>query len=130
MTSPPVGRRPRPPQQITRNFNELLQELRVMQTGVQILTGFLLTVPFTERFTELTETQQRIYLGILVAAVLTTLVIVAPVCYHRLLFRRGSGSGSSRPRSGAPSPAWSAWPRSPRPWCCWCSTSSSAAWLP
>ncbi|GAA1528608.1 DUF6328 family protein [Nocardioides humi] len=89
MTSPPVGRRPRPPQQITRNFNELLQELRVMQTGVQILTGFLLTVPFTERFTELTETQQRIYLGILVAAVLTTLVIVAPVCYHRLLFRRG-----------------------------------------
>jgi len=79
----------RPPQQITRNLAELLQELRVMQTGVQILTGFLLTVPFTERFGTLTETQQRLYLAILVAAVLTTLVIVAPVCYHRLLFRQG-----------------------------------------
>lgn len=91
-TAHPVAGRPgptRPPQQITRNLSELLQELRVMQTGVQILTGFLLTVPFTERFTELTETQQRIYLGILVGAVLTTLVIVAPVCYHRVLFRQG-----------------------------------------
>ncbi|AIY19733.2 sodium:proton antiporter [Pimelobacter simplex] len=83
------SRRSRPPQQITRNLNELLQELRVMQTGVQILTGFLLTVPFTERFSSLTELQQRLYLGILVTAVLTTLVIVAPVCYHRLLFRQG-----------------------------------------
>lgn len=84
-----MDRRDRPPQQITRNLNELLQELRVMQTGVQILTGFLLTVPFTERFTSLTGFQQRMYLGILVAAVLTTLVIVAPVCYHRVLFRQG-----------------------------------------
>ena len=60
-----------------------------MQTGVQILTGFLLTVPFTERFPELTDAQQRLYLGILLGAVLTTLVIVAPVCYHRVLFRQG-----------------------------------------
>ena len=60
-----------------------------MQTGVQILTGFLLTVPFTDRFGDLTTAQQRLYLGILVTAVLTTLVIVAPVCYHRLLFRQG-----------------------------------------
>ena len=79
----------RPPHQITRNLNELLQELRVMQTGVQILTGFLLTVPFTERFTHLDAFQQRWYLGILVAAVLTTLTIVAPVCFHRVLFRQG-----------------------------------------
>lgn len=79
----------RPPQQITRNLNELLQELRVMQTGVQILTGFLLTVPFTERFSRLTDHQKDLYLCILVTAVLTTLVIVAPVCYHRLLFRQG-----------------------------------------
>lgn len=79
----------RPPKQITRNLNELLQELRVMQTGVQILTGFLLTVPFSARFADLEEHQHRIYLGVLVAAVLTTLVIVAPVCYHRMLFRQG-----------------------------------------
>ncbi|WP_408898243.1 DUF6328 family protein [Nocardioides sp. R1-1] len=92
MTGDPADggdRRSRPPQQITRNLSELLQELRVMQTGVQILTGFLLTVPFTERFGDLTWTQQRLYLGILVVAVLTTLVIVAPVCYHRVLFRQG-----------------------------------------
>ena len=91
MNTAPAGTREgrRPPQQITRNLNELLQELRVMQTGVQILTGFLLTVPFTDRFGDLTTAQQRLYLGILVTAVLTTLVIVAPVCYHRLLFRQG-----------------------------------------
>jgi hypothetical protein len=79
----------RPPHQITRNLNELLQELRVMQTGVQILTGFLLTVPFTDRFTHLSTFQQRLYLCIMVAAVLTTLIIVAPVCFHRVLFRQG-----------------------------------------
>ncbi|MFC5728540.1 MULTISPECIES: DUF6328 family protein [Nocardioides] len=80
---------PRPPKQITRNLNELLQELRVMQTGVQILTGFLLTVPFTDRFSRLADHQKDLYLAILVTAVLTTLVIVAPVCYHRVLFRQG-----------------------------------------
>lgn len=79
----------RPAEQTTRNLDELLQELRVMQTGVQILTGFLLTVPFTDRFPELSDHQERLYLGILIGAVLTTLVIVAPVCYHRLLFRKG-----------------------------------------
>lgn len=79
----------RPPEQLDRNLAELLQELRVMQTGVQILTGFLLTVPFTERFEELTRSQRDVYLGILVVAVLTTLVIVAPVSYHRTLFRQG-----------------------------------------
>lgn len=91
MNSAPAGTEEgrRPPQQVTRNLNELLQELRVMQTGVQILTGFLLTVPFSDRFADLTDPQQRLYLAILVGAVLTTLVIVAPVCYHRLLFRQG-----------------------------------------
>lgn len=89
MTEVGPGSTPRPPQQITRNLNELLQELRVMQTGVQILTGFLLTVPFTDRFTDLEQHHRVIYLCILAAAVLTTLVIVAPVTYHRLLFRRG-----------------------------------------
>lgn len=79
----------RPPEQITRNLAELLQELRVMQTGVQILTGFLLTVPFTDRFAELEAHEERLYLGILVTSVLTTLVIVAPVAFHRLLFRQG-----------------------------------------
>ena len=44
-------------ERLNRNFNELLQELRVTQTGVQILTGFLLTVPFTDRFNTLDSRQ-------------------------------------------------------------------------
>lgn len=74
---------------LTRNLNELLQELRVMQTGVQILTGFLLTVPFTGRFRELDSTEQYVYLATLAASVVTTALIVAPVAFHRTLFRRG-----------------------------------------
>ncbi|RHW24844.1 sodium:proton antiporter [Nocardioides immobilis] len=73
---------------MTRNWNELLQELRVMQTGVQILTGFLLTVPFTDRFTALDDRQRTVYLGLLVGSVLTTCLIVAPVSFHRVLFRK------------------------------------------
>ncbi len=78
----------RSPEQLTRNWHELLQELRVMQTGVQILTGFLLTVPFSSRFPDLTTYQQRLYLGVLMGAVVTTVLIVAPVAFHRVLFRQ------------------------------------------
>lgn len=75
-------------ERLTRNWNEILQELRVMQTGVQILTGFLLTVPFTDRFPDLTDSQRRIYLCLLLGAVVTTCLIVAPVSFHRMLFRQ------------------------------------------
>ncbi|MGH3351282.1 MAG: DUF6328 family protein [Nocardioides sp.] len=78
----------RPEQRITRNWNELLQELRVLQTGVQILTGFLLTVPFSPRFPELDDQQKTIYLIVLVGSVITTCLIIAPVSFHRMLFRR------------------------------------------
>jgi hypothetical protein len=64
-----------------------MQELRVVQTGVQILTGFLLTVPFSNRFPNLTGTQRAVYLGVLGGAVLTTGLVVAPVAHHRVLFR-------------------------------------------
>src|SRR5918999_5561437 len=72
---------------LTRNLNELLQELRVTQTGVQILTGFLLTLPFTQRFPDLDQVQKMAYLGVLVGSVLATGLIVAPVAFHRVLFR-------------------------------------------
>lgn len=78
----------RPEERITRNWNELLQELRVLQTGVQILTGFLLTVPFSPRFPDLADHQQAIYLVVLVGSVVTTSLIIAPVSFHRILFRR------------------------------------------
>ena len=71
-----------------RNWNELLQELRVTQTGVQILTGFLLTVPFSNRFEDLTAFQRDVYLAVLAGSVLTTGLVVAPVAMHRVLFRQ------------------------------------------
>lgn len=71
-----------------RNWNELLQELRVMQTGIQILTGFLLTLPFQARFADLDDFQTGTYLVLVLLAVATTIVVVAPVSLHRLLFRR------------------------------------------
>jgi hypothetical protein len=88
------GRLPGEPEEdlstrLTRNLNELLQELRVMQTGVQILTGFLLTVPFTTRFPELNPVQKWVYLGVLSGSIITTGLIVAPVAFHRALFRQG-----------------------------------------
>ncbi len=75
-------------EQLTRNLNELLQELRVVQTGVQILTGFLLTVPFSSRFDALDDLQRTTYLAVLVGSVLTTVFVVAPVAFHRVLFRQ------------------------------------------
>ncbi|MBO0841789.1 MAG: sodium:proton antiporter [Nocardioides sp.] len=76
------------PSTLTRNWNELLQELRVVQTGVQILTGFLVTVPFTQRFPDLDAADRAIYLTVLCGAVLVTGLVMAPVAYHRVLFRR------------------------------------------
>ena len=73
---------------LTRNWDELLQEIRVTQTGVQILTGFLLTVPFSNRFADLTTFQRNVYLAVLAGSVLTTGLVVAPVAMHRVLFRK------------------------------------------
>ena len=70
-----------------RNWNEMLQELRVTQTGTQILTGFLLAIAFQSRFTELDQFQQTVYLTLVSAAVLTTALGLAPVNLHRVLFR-------------------------------------------
>ncbi|TPW71818.1 sodium:proton antiporter [Schumannella sp. 10F1B-5-1] len=75
-------------QRLDRNWSELLQELRVTQTGTQILTGFLLTLAFQARFTELDDYQRALYLGLVGLAVLATVLALAPVSLHRLLFRR------------------------------------------
>src|SRR3954453_10092101 len=74
-------------QRADRNFNDILQELRVTQTGVQILFGFLLTMPLQARFQQLDRYER----GLLVVAVLllavATACIIAPVAWHRVLFR-------------------------------------------
>jgi MFS family permease len=72
-----------------RNLGELLQELRVAGLGVQILFGFLLSLPFTNRFTRLNSGQRDLYLASLVLAAVSTALLVGPVAYHRLVFRRG-----------------------------------------
>jgi hypothetical protein len=65
-----------------------LQELRVVQTGVQFLTGFLLTLPFQQRFDVLGAGMQGVYLGTVATSVASTVLLIAPVGMHRLLFRR------------------------------------------
>jgi Family of unknown function (DUF6328) len=71
-----------------RNWDELLQELRVTQTGIQILSGFLLTLPFQQRFTSLDGPLRALFLVAVVLATLSTGLVVAPVASHRLLFRK------------------------------------------
>lgn len=69
-----------------RNWDELLQELRVMQTGTQILTGFLLAVAFQPRFTDMDEFQRDLYVVLVALAAVATILALAPVGMHRALF--------------------------------------------
>jgi hypothetical protein len=79
-----------PLERADRNYNELLQELRVAQTGVQILFAFLLTIPFQQRFGEEVGTGLRQeYLATLLVTAMATALLIAPVTMHRLLFRQG-----------------------------------------
>ncbi len=71
-----------------RNLSDLLQELRVALPGVQVLFAFLLTVPFTQRFKELTDFQEKLYFGVLICVALSSVLLVAPTAGHRVLFRR------------------------------------------
>jgi Family of unknown function (DUF6328) len=73
---------------VDRNWNELLQELRVTQTGLQILTGFLVTLPFQQRFSGLDSRQVVLYLVTLGVAIVATVLVLAPASFHRLLFRQ------------------------------------------
>ncbi len=82
------GRRETFAERMDRNWEELVQELRVTQTGAQILVGFLLTVPFQQRFADLDRFQRVVYLVLVGCAVLATVLIVTPAAMHRLLFRR------------------------------------------
>jgi O-antigen/teichoic acid export membrane protein len=75
-------------QRLDRNWSSLLQELRVAQTGVQLLTGFLLILPFQPRFAELDNVMRTAYLITVGCSIGATVLLVAPVSMHRLLFRR------------------------------------------
>jgi hypothetical protein len=77
-----------PTERLDRNWSELLQELRVVQTGVQLLTGFLLTLPFQQQFATLSDGQQGVYLFAVSASIFATGFLQAPVSVHRALFRK------------------------------------------
>jgi hypothetical protein len=76
-------------ERLDRNLEQLMTELRVAMPGVQILFAFLLTVPFSQRFAQVTPFQKDVYLVSLVSAGAASALLIAPTAYHRMLFRRG-----------------------------------------
>src|ERR1700728_847197 len=88
----PATRDPRPEsvaERDDRNLAELIQELRVVRLGVQVLFGLLLSLPFTVRFVSMYGAQRDLYLASRVLSAVATALLLGPVAYHRLVFRRG-----------------------------------------
>jgi len=85
----PEGRDETPLERCDRNLVELMQEVRVVQTGVQVLFAFLLTAPLAARFPELSDFQRYDYSATLLAAGAAAVLLIAPTAYHRILFRCG-----------------------------------------
>jgi hypothetical protein len=85
--SPADPRQESQAQRDDRNLAELLQELRISGLGVQVLFGFLLSLPFTVRFARLSDAQRGLYLASLVLSTVATALLLGPVAYHRLVFR-------------------------------------------
>jgi membrane-bound acyltransferase YfiQ involved in biofilm formation len=75
-------------ERLNRQMMELLNELRVAMPGVQILFGFLLTVPFQQRFQRVTEFQETVYFVTLVSAAVAAAFLIAPSAYHRVMFEQ------------------------------------------
>jgi hypothetical protein len=68
-----------------RKWEDMLQELRVLQTSAQLTAGFLLTLPFQQRFADLSDNQERFYLVLVLLAALVTALVLTPVAIHRRL---------------------------------------------
>lgn len=77
-----------PDERADRNWTDLLQEFRVLQTGVQLLSGFLLTLPFHNSFGDLDGFQRNTYLALVLLAATTTACVLAPISVHRRIFRQ------------------------------------------
>ncbi|WP_240107276.1 DUF6328 family protein [Streptomyces sp. MUM 203J] len=82
------GRHETPEERADRRWTELVQEIRVAQTGVQILFGFLLTVVFTPRFVELSDADRSLYVTTIVLAAAATGALIGPVSFHRIVAGR------------------------------------------
>jgi hypothetical protein len=87
-TERPADRTEEEQERLNRQMTELLNELRVAMPGVQVLFGFLLTVPFQQRFQQVNDFQETVYLATLVAAATATAFLIAPSAYHRVMFEQ------------------------------------------
>lgn len=87
-TEPSEDRRETQHERLDRNLNELIGELRVIVTGVQVLFAFLLIVPFNAGFSDVSDFEKTVYFGTLVFTTLAALCMIAPSAEHRFLFRR------------------------------------------
>lgn len=76
-------------ERLDRHWNELLQELRLMQTGTQILFAFLLGIAFQAQFHTADAFTHAVYTGTLIASALAVALFLAPVALHRLLYQQG-----------------------------------------
>ncbi|AUY53539.1 DUF6328 family protein [Streptomyces sp. CB01881] len=83
------GRNETPQERADRLWNELLQEVRVCQTGAQILFGFLIGVAFTPRFAALPDFDKNLYVATVVLGAIATGALIAPVAFHRFLAGHG-----------------------------------------
>jgi hypothetical protein len=71
----------------SKEFATLLEELRVLLPGVEVLFAFLLTVPFTERFSSMTAVQRHVYFAAFIASASASVALIAPGVYHRIRWR-------------------------------------------
>jgi len=76
-----------PKERVDRELIELLNELRVALPGVQVMLGFLLTVPFTQRFGQLLDARRDTYYATFACTAVSVVLLIAPSAQHRLLFR-------------------------------------------
>ena len=74
-------------ERLDRELIELLNELRVALPGVQVLFGFLLTVPFSQGWSKVTETERRVFFASFICTAIATALLIAPSAQHRILWR-------------------------------------------
>ena len=76
-------------EQLEREHGELLEELRSLIPGAEVLFGFLLAIRFTGQFADLTDTQRYVYFGTLLSTAVALVMLLAPAAFHRIRFREG-----------------------------------------
>lgn len=76
-------------EQLEREHGELLEELRSLIPGADVLFGFLLAIRFTQQFSDLTSLQKYVYYATLLTVAVAIVLLLAPAAYHRIRFREG-----------------------------------------